>query len=62
MKKIFYIHEVAEQTGRHPSTIKNYIKRGLIPEPQREWNGFRIFTAEHINRIKQLTGQKSDTK
>jgi DNA-binding transcriptional MerR regulator len=56
-KKTYYIHEVAEQTGRHENTIRRYIERGFIPEPKREWNGWRVFTQEHIDKIKELTGQ-----
>jgi DNA-binding transcriptional MerR regulator len=54
-KSIYYIHEVAEIVGKHPNTIRNYLRRGLITEPQREWNGWRIFTDEHISQIKKLT-------
>lgn len=59
-KKNYYIHEVSELTGKHPTTIRRYIERGFIPAPKREWNGFRIFTQEHIDRIRRLTGQYED--
>jgi adenine-specific DNA-methyltransferase len=55
IKNKFYIHEVAEQVGKHSNTIRNYIRRGLITEPLREWNGWRVFTDEHIKQIKKLT-------
>ena len=55
-KKTYYIHEVAEITGRHPNTIRNYLRRGLISKVVREWNNWRVFTDEHINQIKRLTG------
>lgn len=53
-KKTFYIREVAKITGRCPHTIRNYIRRGLISETDREWNGFRVFTDEHIRQINVL--------
>lgn len=58
-KNTYYISEVAEITHRHINTIRNYIRRGLITEPQREWNGFRIFTQKHIEQIKKLTANNS---
>lgn len=53
-KNNYYISEVAKIVGRHPNTIRNYVHRGLISKPEREWNGWRVFTNEHINQIKQL--------
>lgn len=55
-RKSYYIHEVAELVGRHPNTIRCYLRRGLISEPRREWNGWRVFTDEHIDQIKKLIG------
>lgn len=51
----YYIQEISEIVGKHQTTIRNYIRRGLITEPKREWNGWRVFTNEHINQIKRLT-------
>lgn len=59
MQKNYYIHEVAEKVGRHPNTIKNFIRRGLITEPQREWNGWRVFTEKQVEEIKKLTANNS---
>lgn len=56
-KKTFYIHEVAEATGKHENTIRRFIKRGLIPEPKKEWNGWRVFSEQDVERIKKLIGQ-----
>lgn len=61
--KLFYIHEVGEITGKHPNTIRRYIKRGLISEPKREWNGWRVFTDLHINQIMKLKeGNRHDQR
>ncbi|MFA5115689.1 MAG: MerR family transcriptional regulator [Candidatus Omnitrophota bacterium] len=54
-KNTYYIHDVAKMTNMHPNTIRNFIRRGRIPEPKREWNGFRVFTEEDVARIRKLT-------
>jgi len=53
--KIFYISDVAEQIGKHPNTIRRWIKEGIIPTPREEWNGWRIFSEKDIQIIKAIT-------
>ena len=51
----FLIHEVAELTGRHINTIRGYLRRGVIDEPQRTGcGGYRLFTKEDIETIKEI--------
>ena len=44
--------EVAEIIGIHPNTVRLYEKIGLIPETEREPNGYRVFTDYHIEQLK----------
>lgn len=43
--------EVATAIGIHPNTVRLYEKLGLIPKPERETNGYRIFTEFHIQQF-----------
>lgn len=44
--------QVAEIIGVHPNTVRLYEDLGLIPKPEREANGYRIFTDLHIDIFK----------
>lgn len=44
--------EVAAVTGVHPNTVRLYEKWGLIPAAKRQKNGYRIFTAFHIQQFR----------
>lgn len=44
--------EVATMVGIHPNTVRLYEEWGLITKPEREKNGYRIFTDLHIMQIK----------
>ncbi len=48
----YKIGEAAEKAGVHKETIRYYERRALIPEPARRRSGYRIFTDEHVQRIK----------
>ena len=43
--------EVATAIGIHPNTVRLYEKLGLIPKPERQSNGYRNFTAFHIQQF-----------
>ena len=43
--------EVAAVIGVHPNTVRLYEKWGLIPEAKRQANGYRVFTAFHIQQF-----------
>lgn len=43
--------DVATAIGIHPNTVRLYEKLGLIPKPERETNGYRIFTEFHIQQF-----------
>ena len=43
--------DVAAVIGVHPNTVRLYEKWGLIPAAERQANGYRVFTAFHIQQI-----------
>lgn len=44
--------EVAAAIGIHPNTVRLYEDWGLISKPERQENGYRIFTDLHIRQIR----------
>lgn len=44
--------EVADIIGIHPNTVRFYEEWGLITKPEREKNGYRIFTELHLQQIR----------
>jgi DNA-binding transcriptional MerR regulator len=50
--KIYRTSEVAKIIGIHPNTVRLYENLGLIPKPERQENGYRIFTDFHIEQFK----------
>ena len=44
--------EIAKIIGIHPNTVRLYEKLKLIPKPERQVNGYRIFTDFHIEQFK----------
>ncbi|MEM1485514.1 MerR family transcriptional regulator [Oscillospiraceae bacterium PP1C4] len=44
--------EVAQIIGIHANTVRLYETLGLIPKPERQANGYRIFTDLHIEQFK----------
>ena len=44
--------EVAKIIGIHPNTVRMYEEWGLIPLAERKPNGYRVFTAFHIEQLK----------
>lgn len=51
MKPLRTVH-VARITGIHPNTVRLYEELGLITKPQRQANGYRLFTPLHIQQIR----------
>lgn len=44
--------EIAAQIGIHPNTVRLYEALGLIPKPERQSNGYRVFTEFHLEQFK----------
>jgi DNA-binding transcriptional MerR regulator len=43
--------EIAEAVGVHPNTIRVYEAWGYLPPIPRAPNGYRVFTAEHLEQV-----------
>ena len=50
--KTYQTSEVAKIIGIHPNTVRMYESYQLIPKPDRQSNGYRIFTDLHIEQLK----------
>ena len=44
--------EVAKLIGIHPNTVRLYENAGLISKPERQSNGYRIFTDLNIEQFR----------
>ncbi len=53
------IGEVAKQLEIHPNTIRRLEKNGLI-RTQRTLTGYRIFTPETVQKIREIYGCKDE--
>lgn len=49
--KTYRTAEVAAIIGVHPNTVRLYEEWELIPKPERQENGYRIFTDFHIRQM-----------
>lgn len=45
------IGELGQTAGVDIETIRYYEKEGLLPAPDRSENGYRVFRAEHVERL-----------
>ncbi len=52
MENTFTTSQVAKIFDVHPNTVRMYEDLGLIPEPLRKANGYRIFTNVHIEQFR----------
>lgn len=54
-KTRFLVSDVAEVTGLHPATVRKLANEGKI-KTQRDWNNWRVFSQEEVERLKHLAG------
>ncbi|MEH7080544.1 MerR family transcriptional regulator [Bacillus velezensis] len=50
----YKIDDVAKECGLTKRAIRYYEEIGLIPPPERSEGGFRLYTDQHIERLKQI--------
>lgn len=50
----YKIDDVAKVCGLTKRAIRYYEEIGLIPQPERSDGGFRLYTDQHIERLKQI--------
>jgi len=56
--KTYYIAEFAKIVGVYKDTVRNYQKRGLLPDRRNKANNYRIFTDEDVVKMCKLTSVK----
>ncbi len=56
--KTYYIAEFAKIVGVYKDTVRNYQKRGLLPDRRNKANNYRIFTDEDVVTMRKLTSVK----
>ena len=46
--------EVARLVSRHPDTIRDYERRGVIPVARRDIAGWRVYNEEDVETIRRI--------
>lgn len=62
MKKTYYIAEFAKILGVYKDTIRNYQKKGLLPDNRNPVNKYRVFTEDDLEIAKKLLKPKEVVK
>ena len=52
------IQTVSLQSGVSSQTIRYYEPVGLLPEPQRKPNGYRVYVPEDVERVRFVAGAR----
>lgn len=52
--KLLQIGEIAQLLGITTKTIRHYHKLGLLPEPQRADNGYRLYQIDDLMRLQKI--------
>jgi len=50
----YLLQEFAQKVGVCKDTVRNYVKRGVLPDRRNPVNNFRVFTDEDVKVIKEL--------
>lgn len=50
--KIYRTAEIAAIIGIHPNTVRLYEALELVPKPEREANGYRVYTDYHVEQFR----------
>lgn len=50
--KTYRTSQVAAAVGVHPNTVRLYEELQMIPKPERQANGYRIYSEEDVRRLK----------
>jgi len=48
---VYNTHQVAEMAGVHKDTLLRWLREGRLPEPNRDRNGWRVFTPEEAEKV-----------
>ena len=52
--KYYTTKHIAEQAGIHVNTVRFYESIGFLTPPERDKNGYRMFTALHVDECKLI--------
>ena len=55
----YTISQIASAAGVNRETVRYYEKRGLLPEPQRNSSGYRVYTPEDLQLIHFIKSSQS---
>ncbi len=50
------IQDASQLSGLAPATIRFYERRGVLPRPPRQSNGYRSYTADHVGILRFANG------
>jgi DNA-binding transcriptional MerR regulator len=48
------IKTLAQATGVSSATIRYYETEGILPAPPRQLNGYRLYSADYVDRLNQI--------
>lgn len=51
-EEMFSPQEAAEAAGISKATLLRWLRKGIVSEPRRDRNGWRVFTAPEVKAIK----------
>lgn len=51
---MIYISEFAKKLKVHVDTVRNWQKRGILPDRRDKVNNYRIFTQEDLEKIQKM--------
>ncbi|MBZ0267403.1 MerR family transcriptional regulator [bacterium] len=54
MKKTYTVTELAREVGLSPSTVRKMLQDRRIPEPERDWRGYRAFNERDVQRLREI--------
>jgi DNA-binding transcriptional MerR regulator len=54
MERVLTVSEAARQLGRSERWLREAEARGKIPKARRDLNGWRVYTEEDLERLRQL--------
>lgn len=54
MERILTVSETARELGRSERWLREAEAKGKIPKARRDLNGWRVYTEEDVNRLKEL--------
>jgi len=54
MERVFTVSETARELGRSERWLRQAEARGKIPKARRDLNGWRVYTEEDVDHLKEL--------